>query len=87
VSFHEGTVTDVDFDKQLVSYQITGSQKQFEIEYDKLILSIGKSSSLPGSLRSSGNIFSLTSLHDALQIRSSMIDLFEKASSPELSEQ
>lgn len=89
VTYHEGSVTDVDFEKQTITYQLKGSSKNYESDYDKLVLAIGRSSSIPGNINAKKvpNIYTLSTLEDAVAIRARLIDLLERASEPSLSDE
>jgi NADH:ubiquinone reductase (non-electrogenic) len=86
----QAEATDVDFDKQVVLCKsaITNFPEQsFEIKYDYLILAPGCGPNTFGTPGVLENALMLKSVKDAQAIRARILDIFEIASLPTLSEE
>jgi len=77
----------LDPEKKVLICESVHDQQQFELEYDKLIISVGVKTNtfnIPTIVEGNG-VFFLKRLQHARQIRNNIIDSFEKAAIPDMS--
>jgi NADH dehydrogenase FAD-containing subunit len=80
VKYHEGVVTNIDTDKQTVTFKTLVDGKTMEMKYDKLVLGVGSSQNTSVVKGASENTLPLKDLHDAKALRKRILDAFESAS-------
>lgn len=79
--FLHGKATDIDMSERLIEINVSGSEENFYIPYDKLIVAVGSVSNdhgVPGLQ----NCFQLKTIEDALAIRRKVLGNFEIAALP-----
>ena len=89
LKYYEASVTGVDFLSKRVSCMSTleGAKESFSVGYDKLVIACGAMSNTfntPGVLE---HAHFLKDIHDARRIRYRLMECFEKASQPGVSEE
>ena len=102
IDFHKKTVKCSSLYKHFVEESEAPIREQFEVEYDKIVLALGTKSNtfgVPGlvseeediEVAASGtnkhNVFFLKQLHNARAVRDRIIECFERAASPFISEE
>lgn len=77
--FRMAEVSDIDFERQAVSYQLVGGESKEQIRYDHLVISVGSVTRLPEvpGLREYG--YEMKSLADAVALRDRAISMLELA--------
>ena len=86
----QASVSNVDFEKQSIYCQAAipdYPQQNFEVKYDKLILAPGCAPNTFGTPGVMEHAYMLKSVRDAQAVRARILDMFEIASLPTLSEQ
>ncbi len=79
VRFRMGSVADIDLDKQVVSYRITGTERIRRAEYDHLVIATGSSTMMPPIPGLREHAFEVKSIPDAVGLRDRAIQLLEQA--------
>lgn len=86
VDFHQGKARVIDAENKLIKSQDTDKASWFDVPYDKLIISVGcktNTFNTPGIADREGKeVFFLKHLHHARQIRSRIVECFERADIP-----
>jgi len=90
ISFYEAACTDVDFVNNRIlcsdTSEIVGPASTFTIDYDYLVVGVGSTNSTFGTPGVTENACFLKSIEDATKIRTRIVDCFETANYPTLSE-
>ena len=84
--FYEATAIDVDVVRKKIRCRddspVTSKEPEFDIPYDKLVVSVGAPFNTMGTPGVEENAFFLKEVEDALSIRGRLIDMLETASLP-----
>ena len=86
IIFHQSYCTNVDTANNTINCQDVDTSRQYILEYDYLIIAVGEVTNTFGIEGIKENALFLKELNDARKIRTMVIDCFENASLPYLTE-
>ncbi|EKX34558.1 hypothetical protein GUITHDRAFT_98053 [Guillardia theta CCMP2712] len=89
VTYHEASITSIDADRKTIRCKpvFEGFDREFDLSYDYLVLGLGMKINTFGTPGVKEHCFFLKDINDAKRLRSAIIDKFESASLPNLTDE